>query len=339
MAEAELQVCILEGGFDEWYATGSARCSCEAGACSKIEEAGPAVPETGPPVPLAIDPSKWLTCVQRRENASYRLVYFGWAGNRCGRGSDATPRSQKRSWSLPDADTYEVVLPGRGSRLGEPCPTSVFTLAHDLARAIAAFFDTPKPFCFLGFAFGAIIAYETAMEMERIAVVRGQQNERTRPDCRGMPIRTPFLLCAISSEGPGWPGRHTKYHELSDADFIRELRSKGGTEELLAEPDLLPLFLPTVKADVALEETYSPDAGRRSSLLMLVLYGTRHGPKEGDTLITREQADYWMQTSKNPISRVVSLDAFDWFLLEDDEGVTAVLSELRGFISDCFPGM
>jgi archaemetzincin len=338
--ESAMAVSVLSGGFDEWYAEGHARCSCEAGACSKIEEMGPAIPsDTGPPLPPPIAPEQWLRCTEIKAHAKYRIVYFGWAGNRCGRGSDCGPLSP-RNWSheLADYEIYEVMLPGRGGRVGEPCATSVFAIARALAASISAALhqNDPKPYCFVGFAFGAIIAYETALEIsEHAGPITMRPPEE--PHKEAAPTDRPLLLTAISSESPRWADRRTSYHRLDDEAFVAELRERGGTTELLdaaqADPSLLPIFLPVVKADVALEETYSPDAHRWSPVPTLVVRGAKPGPRRGDSLLTMAHAKQWEKASKD--TKVVTLDDFDWFMLENAHAVPTVLQRITERFMQC----
>ena len=178
----------------------------------------------------------------------------------------------------------------------------------------------PKPYVFVGFAFGAVIAHEVAVEMER-------NNERGSHQYTPLPS----LLVPVSSEGPQWPTRRTTYHKLSKAAFIEELRRRGGTEEVLAEPELLKMFLPTMRADVALEETYDFQPSRKLfSTPILALRGARNGPKPGDTLVSYEDAALWLgATGATDVSRVYTLDQYDWFMLEDERGQAQALKEIQ----------
>ena len=151
-----------------------------------------------------------LTCVAPSANAPYRLVNFGWTGNRGGRGSDYTARTWPKL--CPEFEVYEMHLPGRGTRISEAPRTDALVLVRELAAAIRA--ELPmdgKPFAFIGFAFGAILAHETAVEM---CIGRGFS-------CMSNPIPAdrPILVCAISCPGPGWPGRRTELHKLDSAAF------------------------------------------------------------------------------------------------------------------------
>ena len=49
----------------------------------------------------------------------------------------------------------------------------------------------------------------------------------------------------------------------------------------------------------------------------------------GASQVTDEAAEAWVALSGVKISRVVRVDQLDWFLLETEEGVNAVLSQVR----------
>ena len=283
------------------------------------------------------NPDKWLSCQEKKPGASHRLVFFGWTGNRCGRGSDCGPRSPT-SWSvLTDFEVHEVVLPGRGSRVSEPCATNVSLLVPEVAVALRTLLmrdegPTPRPFIFVGFAFGAILAHECAAEMGEYALRTKTTHHICTTEMRETLSKRPLLVVSVCCAGPSWAGRRTEYHRLGDEAFTEELRRRGGTEELLAAPELLDIFLPIVKADVALEETYSPGP-RLSAVPVLALFAAKAGPRPGDTLVTEEQARLWLSATAVSFSRAVRLDDFDWFLLETEQGATAVLAEVQQTLS------
>ena len=74
----------------------------------------------------------------------------------------------------------------------------------------------------MGFAFGAILAYEVA---RAIADASGQSEGAA-------------LLVAVSAEGPSWPGRKGSQHKLDEPGFISMLKKKGGTEFILRDAGL-----------------------------------------------------------------------------------------------------
>jgi len=61
---------------------------------------------------------------------------------------------------------------------------------------------------------------------------------------------------------PGMKARRPPADAMSDEAFVQRLRELGGTpEEVLREPDLMALFMPMLRADFRLNDTYVPLPG------------------------------------------------------------------------------
>lgn len=97
----------------------------------------------------------------------------------------------------------------------------------------------PLPTAFFGHSSGAVVAYELALWQRRHGHAQ------------------PVHLFASGSAAPQVPVR-TRVHRLSDDALREHLRELGGTPpELLDDPRLLKVMLPTLRADFALHETYT----------------------------------------------------------------------------------
>ena len=160
---------------------------------------------------MELEPSercRWLHCVVENPAAPLRLINFSWSGNRGGTGSDYTSKDWPKL--APIFEVHDVLLPGRGKRIGETPRQDLRSIVVDLAHALQTEISDRRPSVFLGFAFGAVIAFETIHEM-----------------LSRRPMSRPILLCAISAEGPEWDGRCTELlHKLSLAEFEEALRRK-----------------------------------------------------------------------------------------------------------------
>ena len=163
--------------------------------------------------------TKWMRCVGSKPSATRRLILFPWTGNRGGQGSVFS--SQKWSALLPSYEVFEVALPGRGTRMGEACRTDPTVLIHELVAEIGGALKGGKPYVFVGFSFGAVLAFEVGRAICKAAGENGGEG--------------PGLLAAVSSEGISWQSRSsTSQHKLDAAEFEQMLRRKGGTEPILA---------------------------------------------------------------------------------------------------------
>ena len=297
--------------------------------------------------------SPWLTCVSARPHASYMLINFGWKHNRGGRGSDYSGLSCANV--ATEFEVFDVVLPGHGSRFSEPPCDDVRLLIRQLGDALKLQLPSDgRPFAFLGYAFGAILAYETALLMQQESTSAGH----VATDCvaRVHPVDRPVLVCTVSSEGPEWLGRESMrpLHQLPLHALAAELRSRGGMQEVMEEidamPELLDIFMPIIAADLRLEETYyhavvapaAPEATaaaaagrvfgpgiRRLSCAVLCVVGGKPGRDLEHSIVDPEAARLWTAASSARASRVIIAEEDDFFLLEDDDGTQRCLEHVR----------
>lgn len=94
-----------------------------------------------------------------------RVVLCNWTGNRGGAGS----AHSFTQWApkLPEAQVLEFAMPGRGTRVKEPCAEQLAPLVRSLAGALRALADADGlPLVLFGFSFGAVVAFETALQLQ-----------------------------------------------------------------------------------------------------------------------------------------------------------------------------
>jgi len=168
---------------------------------------------------------------QPRPRASLCLFCFSYAG-----GSAAV----FRSWPdhLPTTiDVRPVELPGHGTRLKEAPVSQLETLITALAGALHPYLDIP--FAFFGHSMGALIGFELARYLRR---EYGQLPEH---------------LFVSAFHAPQLMQSESRCSVLSDEDIIEKLRKLGGTPpEVLAQPELMRLVLPAIRADFQLCDAY-----------------------------------------------------------------------------------
>ncbi len=172
---------------------------------------------------------RWLGGASRGTAARARVYCFPHAG--------AGP-SLFRTWQQDfpgDVEVVPVHLPGRERRFTEPPHFSV----SDVVDAIAG--EADRPFSFYGHSMGGLLAYE----------VTAQLHARDEPlpvslhvgGCRAPHVRENGPLDGLST--------------LPDRELVARLGAAGGTSpEVLAEPDLVELLLPALRADFAWLDAY-----------------------------------------------------------------------------------
>ncbi len=174
----------------------------------------------------------WIAPRRPKPEADVRLFCFPFAG-----GGASTYRDWQSALG-PRIDVYPVQLPGREDRLKERPEGSMRVLASRLADALKPLFR--GRFAFFGHSMGALIQYELTRELER----------------RGADL--PFLIMPSARRAPHIALQSEPIHHLSDEAFIKRLndRYQAIPEAVLAEPELMAIFIPMLKADFQMLETY-----------------------------------------------------------------------------------
>lgn len=137
----------------------------------------------------------------------------------------------------PVASVVSVQLPGRGIAYQQAPYTTVADLVDYLLNS--TFRSVTGQVILFGHSMGALIAYELAYALSQ---------------------RHPRLvkhLIVSAYRGPHLPQTKKSIHLLNDEEFKGELRRMNGTpREVLENPELMELVLPTVRADFKLCESY-----------------------------------------------------------------------------------
>lgn len=142
---------------------------------------------------------------------------------------------------LPGTRVSAVRLPGRENRLREPPLTDADAVIDELAPLVAARVaaDEGLPWAVFGYSLGALLAYDL---VARLAETGG-------------PV--PAVLIVGGAEPPHLPRHLPDVSWLPHDDFVAALRRLGGTApEVLANPELLELLLPMVRADFRIVESH-----------------------------------------------------------------------------------
>jgi len=152
-----------------------------------------------------------------------------------------------------------VQYPGRENRLGEAPIDSAGAMTLALADAWGALAGDGA--CALyGHSMGALLAYELALELAR----------------RGAP-HPPSRLFLSGRNPPATPPRMPPIHHLPDASLLREVSDRYGQlpAEILAEPEMVALLTPILRADFKLVDTYGWKGGPVPDTPLTILGGTR----------------------------------------------------------------
>ena len=210
-----------------------------------------------------------------------------------------------RHWSAQLPTWVEVVavqLPGRDGRRQEPLYTSVAALVSDLSKQLIPILD--QPFAFFGHSLGAIISFELARELRR-------QNKSI-----------PSWLCLSARCAPQSKDDKISLSSLDSHEFTQHMlhRYQGIPEEILREPELMNLFIPILRADITMVETYEYKNEVPLECPVTVIGGT------DDLSVTMTQLNDWRQhTSVRFSLRQIPGDHF--FIRSNPHALLRIIAE------------
>ncbi|KAK3508381.1 hypothetical protein QTP70_025787 [Hemibagrus guttatus] len=187
---------------------------------------------------------KVISCFSKKPDAVARLICFPWVGG----GSIHYAR-----WGRllnPCIEVYSVRLPGRESRGKEPFFQNMQQILDEVLDVLLPELKE-KPFAVFGHSFGAMTSYAFTEYLKKVYNLE--------------PVHV--FLSGASAPYSETRLQSPRRSQLSDEEFLQWMISLGGTPpEILANPELLKLFLPTLRADLNVVENYStnfiPDRSR-----------------------------------------------------------------------------
>lgn len=148
-----------------------------------------------------------------------------------------------------------VQLPGRERRMAEPALTSAQWVAAEILAATRGLLA--EPYAVYGHSMGSLLAYELVRQIA----------------AAGLP--GPVRLLVSGRNAPQLAAPHQGLHLLGDAAFLAALRERfgGAQDEVLADPELRAMFLPILRADLQVVETYQHVAAEKLACPIAVFAG------------------------------------------------------------------
>jgi medium-chain acyl-[acyl-carrier-protein] hydrolase len=236
----------------------------------------------------------WVEHLSQAQGRPLRMFCFPYAG-----GNPDVFRSWRRQFPA-EVDICLVHLPGHGKRIGERLFTRLKFLVEEIADVI--FTESPDPFVLYGHSMGALISFELARELRRRHSIGPRQlflsgvRAPTAPRCKGLTF------------------------DLPDDEFIAELRRLNGTPpELLDVPDARDFFLPRLRADFEVVDTYVYEAEEPLSCPITVYGGL------DDEFVSLEHLREWQKQTSAPCKQ--NMFPGDHFFIHNSQ--SAFISVLR----------
>lgn len=176
------------------------------------------------------DVRRWFTYLEPAESIKLNIFFFPYAG---------AGTQHFRQWQehLPrHVGCYLAHLPGHEQRIDEPFFDRLEPLIQELSTIIVPCLNLP--FVFFGHSMGALLSFELARALRR----------------NKLPL--PQLLFISACSAPQIKDWHAPTYTLSDASFLRKIDHITLPAEIRTNQDLLQTFLPVIRGDFALCETY-----------------------------------------------------------------------------------
>jgi surfactin synthase thioesterase subunit len=210
-----------------------------------------------------------------KPQAASRLFVFPHAGS----GSSAY-HFLARACKEDPVEIAIVQYPGREMRLREPAcedmPAMLASLDGDLRGVLEE-----RPFAFLGHSMGALVAYEMTRRLAE----------------SGGPL--PGQLFLSGRQAPQRPALNLPVESMSDAAFLDAVgrRYNALPAELMSNPEILSLVLPSLRADFKLMARYEHRSGAPLRIGLTLLNGS------ADPWVDEPSIDAWQVHTLQPITR------------------------------------
>lgn len=158
--------------------------------------------------------------------------------------------------SLPEnIEICPIELSGHGKRIMEPLYDSMEEAVDDVAEQMDKQIRMNDTYAIWGHSMGSLIAYETYYRLKE------------------MEVPLPCHMFFSGRKSPQNMSNTTSYHLLPDDEFINAVMSYGGsTKTAMENEELRNLFLPILRSDFKISETYiyKPKAGKLACDITIV---------------------------------------------------------------------
>ncbi|PEW84331.1 thioesterase [Bacillus cereus] len=190
-------------------------------------------------------------------------------------GGSAFSYAKWKNYFNPYIEVVPIELAGRGYRIEESLCQSMEEAVNDVYTSIVKQIEH-SPYILYGHSMGSLIAYEVARKI--------QDSKNVLPE---------FLVLS----GRNHPNSKMKNirHNLPNEQFKREVIAMGGTPSgVLQSEELMGIFLPILRADFKIVETYIHDNNMQACDIDFLIFNG-----ENDEFTTYNQVIKWEQyTSK-----------------------------------------
>tara|TARA_B100000614_G_scaffold254860_1_gene270928 strand:- start:132 stop:878 length:747 start_codon:yes stop_codon:yes gene_type:complete len=204
----------------------------------------------------------WYLEYKKNPHAAMRLFCFHHSG---GGASAFFPWLDKLSSSI---EMIAIQLPGRENRFSEPLTNNLQHIITSLREGFELYKE--KPFFTFGHSLGGLISFEFIKSIHQFYSLY------------------PRCMIISATKAAHMPFRMKPLSSLDDETLKKEVQTYNGIEESILENDeLLELFLPIIRSDFSIYESYHPKDSTPLPCDILVFSGCE------DSSVNAEEIQGW----------------------------------------------
>lgn len=193
-----------------------------------------------------------------------------------------------------------IDFPGHGRRLQEKVLVDIHDMVSDIFHQLPSFGD--RKLAIWGHSMGGTIAYLLTRRLFNAGK------------------HLPLHLFVSGAPAPSITRKEKDVHKLPRPAFIEKVKNYGGVaEEVLAEKDLMDMFLPILRADFQALENYEHIPAKRPlPVAITAMLGS------GEHIVEQDVSK-WQQESELPL-KVHTFDGNHFFIFEHMESIGHIIS-------------
>ena len=239
---------------------------------------------------------EWYLEYKKNPYALIRLFCFHHSG---GGASSYYPWIDQLSHNI---EMIAVQLPGRENRFSEPLNNSVEDIVAQLSKKFSVYTD--KPFFTFGHSLGALISFEFIKAVHQSFSVY------------------PHHMIISATKAPHLPFRMEHLSQLNDKTLKEQLRIYNGIDErILNNNEILDLFLPIIKSDFSIYETYNFSESKPFPCDILALSGME------DKTVTTEDILGWEKYTEGKFEHL-SFPGEHFFVRDNQKRILEIINQL-----------
>ncbi|MBY0596366.1 MULTISPECIES: thioesterase II family protein [Bacillus] len=175
-------------------------------------------------------------------------------------GSSSTIFSSWKRFLDKSLELVALELPGHGTRMAEPLLHDVLTVVEDLYLQVQPHLSYDEEFAIFGHSMGSLLAYEL--------------QRKIKDEKKKEPVHVFF-----SGRFPPHIAEKKVFHQLPDNELKEAIINMGGVpEEYRRNHQILDFFIPVLRADFQLLETYKCQAVHSVQCDISIFYGKHDLP-------------------------------------------------------------